>query len=246
MNSIQLFVMAMAIAMVQVQAYPTGAGSCNYPSPTAMSPSQTGTGGFTLSVKSAGVAATSYVGGQVYTVTLSNAAIYAGFLIQAIPGTTNIPGAAAGTGVNVYGTFATPNATANLAQLKPCGLNSNAAGSVTHTQNRVNFQQASDSFTWTAPAAGTGTVQFQAVGVVTALNWFGQTNLITYTLTDSSVVATSSTAAGGVASSSTAAGGGSVPSSTGNSAVSTHANAHVLFTMLPIVLAIFGFHCYFM
>jgi hypothetical protein len=131
-----------------------------------------GTGGFVLRVLDGADPVTEYVPGHTYTVEISNSVGYAGFLLQSVRG---VPGSPDVDGV---GTFSFEN----LSLYQQNGLCTNPASSVTHTLTRPPQQLLVDRFNWLAPAAGTGSVTFHLVGVVSRFVWYGGGAAITLTL----------------------------------------------------------------
>ena len=123
----------------------------------------TGGGSVSVAVKNGGSTVTSYTGGQSYTVEVTIAhsgATRWGFQTTAKKGSTNTPA----------GTFATSDSTTEMNlyshamttndYIQSSGDVSNLAGAKDGTANSATY-----SFTWTAPAAGTGTVIFYAAGM---------------------------------------------------------------------------------
>jgi Reeler domain-containing protein len=164
-----------------VWGYSSGAGTCSYPSAGwyQMGGGQAGTGGFVIRVFDDTGPVTHYSPGQTYTVEISNVAAYPGFLLQCVrgvPGTPNVGGA---------GVFAWTDAA--LYHHGPC---STPASSVTHEFARAyppEGRRISDSFRWTAPDIGTGSVTFHLVGVRSQYEWYGAETLLIYTLLEGGI-----------------------------------------------------------
>jgi len=178
----------------QSECYPYAAFGCTYPDPEEMSPSQSGTDQFTIKIIDSVSAATvtTYENGKTYNVTLSHNNNYLGFLLQAVQGSPGTPGS------SLLGTFS--SLPSDLQHAPDC---SPTAASVCHTQTRHDNPRSSDAVQWTAPATGQTDITIHAVGVISVSQWYGQTNMITQTLTF--VSATSTTATTTAAVSTTAA-----------------------------------------
>ena len=174
-------VVLVAIGAPIVISYSSGAGSCTYPNPIAMSPSQNGTGGFAVQVSDGNGIVTEYIPGETYTVTLSSGVPYRGFLLQSVAGDAG----SSSPNSNGVGSFSL-GGDPNYQHVGACIV---ATSSVTHTSARTSAGLSNDSFTWTAPGEGTGDVTFHAVGVVTRTEWYGQQTLITTTLSEGTVTA---------------------------------------------------------
>lgn len=134
-----------------------------------------------------------YVPGQPMQVTLSNTngTQFKGFNVQAVqgnPGTANQA---------VIGSFSALTGEMKFNSNGCAGTN----GVVTHSSNALKGTQ---TFTWTPPADASGPITFHAVGVVSRLEWYGQTTKITAT-----VMPASSSDAGATGGGSSATGGGS-------------------------------------
>lgn len=162
-------VVACFLAPGPALAYSSGAGSCDYPPSWAMSASQPGTGGYTVTVSKP-----SYTPGETLTITVSGAIEFKGFLIQSVRGSPGAPN------VSQAGTFSALPSNTRFADA--CG---NPDSAVTHSQ--TNPSRTSVVLSWTAPPSGTGTVTFHAVVVRSIGEWYGQTNLVTATITEVAV-----------------------------------------------------------
>ncbi|HZM17663.1 MAG TPA: Reeler domain-containing protein [Candidatus Krumholzibacteria bacterium] len=168
-------------AAAPVWGYSSGAGTCSYPSAGwyQMGGGQAGTGGFVIRVFDDTGPVTHYSPGATYTVEISNTAAYPGFLLQCVrgvPGTPNLGGA---------GVFTWTDSA--LYHNGPC---STPTSSVTHAFARAyppEVRRTSDTFLWTAPAIGTGSVTFHLVGVRSQYEWYGQETLLLYTLMEGGV-----------------------------------------------------------
>jgi len=178
----------------QSECYPYGASGCTYPDPNEMSPSQSGTDQFIIQIIDSVTAAavTTYENGKLYNVTLSHNSIYLGFLLQAVKGS---PGTA---GQSLLGTFSSlPSDLQNAPDCSP------TAASVCHTQTRHDNPRSSDAVQWTAPATGQTDITFLGVGVINVDQWYGQTNLISQTLTFASATSTTATTTAAVSTTNT-------------------------------------------
>jgi hypothetical protein len=153
------------VSIAGVFANPTGPGGCTTASVAAMQGAVNT--GYGLSFSSG----TTYAPGSSVTVKVTHATVtdFRGFLIYA----TN----AAGTRV---GTFV---ATANLSQLgsiNAADCPTPLSTTIAHT-SPANKPMATTSFTWTAPAVGTGTVTFNAAIVAGGIKAY---QIITSALTE--------------------------------------------------------------
>ena len=157
------------------RGYSSGAGACTYPNAgwTQMGGGRMGNGGFVLSVQDGAGAVSRYQPGRGYVVQITNAVAYKGFLLQSVQGEPGSPGV---NGVGIFGW-----ADSTLYAHGPCATR---PASVTHTFSRVLAPRTSDTFTWTAPTAGTGPVTFHLVRVISQYFWYGHSDLITMTLTE--------------------------------------------------------------
>jgi len=175
MNAIKLcFVLASGLP--SALGYSSHAGSCTYPGGSMGSQGGAGTGNFELSITDTdNNPVTDYIPGDMYSVTLAqtDGNNYAGYLVHSVagsPGTKNTNGA---------GQFMEPSDAAF--QTKDCSLSNNA---VSHTSSRVRSKMSSDTWSWTAPDAGTGDVTFHAIAVVSTSTWFGRQTDITLTVNE--------------------------------------------------------------
>ena len=176
---ILLFSLSLAIGSLAVSSYRNGAGSNGYDctgaesagTGTLANPTGCSTGGgchgsaatttigVTLELDSAGVATTHYVGGHTYTIKItgtngtgSSLPNY-GFQIAALKGTAS---AATESDAGAFATTGLPTSThlvapSSLTQLTIAEQSSPLSASGT---------TCTQSFTWTAPAAGTGNISF--------------------------------------------------------------------------------------
>lgn len=163
------------LVATRAAAYSSGAPVCNYPNAgwADMGGSQAGTGGFLVTVRDGAGVVDRYTPGREYSVEITCPANYKGFLLQSVEGAPGVPGLF-GTGV-----FAWSDST--LYMNGPCQP---ASATVTHTSLRAGAPRGSDTFQWTAPAAGTGPVTFHLVGVVSRYQWYGRNPIITKLLAE--------------------------------------------------------------
>lgn len=136
-------------AIVSIQAYSSGAGGCSPGG--SMSGGEQGSGNpFTIEVLDGSTPVTAYTPGSAYTVRLTAGSTnYKGFLFRETSG---------------KGSY--ENVPSDLKTTSVCG------GGVTQRTARKNSPRSSDEFSWRAPSAGSGTANFNLVGVVSISQWW--------------------------------------------------------------------------
>jgi hypothetical protein len=170
-------------------AFSSGAGTCSYPSAgwSQMGSGQAGTGGFAISVTDDQGPVTHYTPGATYNVTISNSVPYPGFLLQCVKGMPGSP--------NVQGVGRFSWTDSLFYQEGPCF---ESGPNVTHTVDRVRARLSADTFAWTAPDSGTGSVTFHLVGVINSRTWYGLETKLIATLLEGAKTAVSSPTWGSV------------------------------------------------